>query len=168
MDRSYPGPAALTLLSLTPPLTPCAGKIVNVLRVSVCLCVRVCVPMSMQVPVCRADRFRKRTLDSFLYCSLPCCFLRQGFSWSLTFAIFLLDWLARIPKISLCLSPVLGLQTYMANLGVFLEIQTLAFLLKEQVLLLTDPSAQSSRTWSQCGHHCRSSPRGLRRTALGQ
>lgn len=119
MDRSYPGPAALTLLSLTPPLTPCAGKIVNVLRVSVCLCVRVCVPMSMQVPVCRADRFRKRTLDSFLYCSLPCCFLRQGFSWSLTFAIFLLDWLARIPKISLCLSPVLGLQTYMANLGVF-------------------------------------------------
>lgn len=74
----------------------------------------------------------------------------------------------RVPEISLCLFPVLRLQIHMVwaagklqclqqSLHFLLEIQTLSFLLKEQVLSLRDPSPHPLETdlhsYHSCHHH---------------
>lgn len=134
----------------------------------VCVCVHVRVCLCRCFPVVRTNPERGHWLSSPVAFYLVWSDRVSHKTWHLPFFFFPSLAGQRVPEISLCLFPVLRLQIHMMwaagklqcslclqqSLHFLLEIQTLSFLLKEQVSLLRDPSPHPLET-DLHSHHSR-------------
>lgn len=151
MSKAYTGPLSLECLGLQPwcwcPPHP-ALKIVSVLCVCTCACVHAWAyvhPFTCLLVMPTGPEWGHWVSSSFALC----LFLRQSLSLTLTFAYFLLNWLATGFLRSACVCPQCCFSDmHDSPWHVLLEILALAFLLEEQVSFCAAPSPQCSRSWS--------------------